>query len=260
MHFLSPCNTYSFSQERQHGAQSELVSIILLTACTIKLKLNHSVDRALAPGGSLPGTFTNVSSLIERRSPLSLTTFSLSGSNPYPELKSRTTLNHMVRMLLGRRERRSILVGVAISLGLFFFVWASYQSHSPSTKPGALHGVPEQNEDSLEPGHFGSPKQPTGGKAGPHLDEPPLPGTQLQSTDLETGVPMVPYKLDSDVKVGASTWGFNVLDKLYLRNGTFYIVANDRNVIPTKKEIIHRLGRFSTQSDEDDEGSEVCWT
>lgn len=166
----------------------------------------------------------------------------------------------MVRTLLGRRERRSILVGVAISLGLLLFIWASYQSNSSSSTLDALHGAPEQNEDSLGPGHFGGPKQPTSSKPGPHLVEPPLPGTQLQSTDLETTVPMVPYKLDSDVKVGAGTWGFNVLDKLYLWNGTFYIVANDRNIVPTKKEIIHRLGRFSTQSDEDDEGSEVCWT
>ena len=166
----------------------------------------------------------------------------------------------MLRALLGRRERRSILVGVAIALGLLLFIWASYESPSSSTTPDGFHGDPKQNEDSQEPGNSGSPKQPASSTPGPHPDEPPLPGTQLRSTDLETTIPMVPHKLDSDVKVGAGTWGFNVLDKLYLRNGTFYIVTNDRNVIPTKMEIILRLGRFSTQGDEDDEGSEVGWT
>jgi hypothetical protein len=63
--------------------------------------------------------------------------------------------------------------------------------------------------------------------------------------------------LGSDLKVGAHTWGYSVLDRLYLRNGTFYIVTSDRDSLPTKAEIIHRLGRISTQGDEDDEGSEV---
>ncbi|TEB37366.1 hypothetical protein FA13DRAFT_1726446 [Coprinellus micaceus] len=82
-------------------------------------------------------------------------------------------------------------------------------------------------------------------------------GTRTQPTDLGTTTPSVPYALGSDLKVGAHTWGYSVLDRLYLRNGTFYIVTSDRDSLPTKAEIIHRLGRISTQGDEDDEGSEL---
>ena len=80
---------------------------------------------------------------------------------------------------------------------------------------------------------------------------------QIQPTDLETTSPLVPYALGSDLRVGAHTWGYSVLDRLYLRNGTFYLVTSDRANLPPKEEIIHRLGRVSTQGDEDDEGSEV---
>lgn len=82
-------------------------------------------------------------------------------------------------------------------------------------------------------------------------------GARMQPTDLGTTTPPVFYALGSDLKVGAHTWGYSVLDRLYLRNGTFYIVTSDRDSLPTKAEIIHRLGRISTQGDEDDEGSEV---
>lgn len=77
---------------------------------------------------------------------------------------------------------------------------------------------------------------------------------EIHPWEVETTAPMVTYR---DTKIGAHTWGFNVLDNIYLRNGTFYIVTNDRDSVPPKEEIIHRLGRLSTHDDQDDEGSEV---
>ncbi|KAJ3523232.1 hypothetical protein NMY22_g11535 [Coprinellus aureogranulatus] len=81
--------------------------------------------------------------------------------------------------------------------------------------------------------------------------------SEVRPWEVETTTPTVPLSPTSQTRVGAHTWGFNVLDNLYLRNGTFYVLTSDKESVPSKVEIIHRLGRISTHGDEDDEGSNL---
>ena len=145
-------------------------------------------------------------------------------------------------------RRQPALVGTVVTAFLLLLL----ATHSDHWRDISARGLPTLQWGALQPGCCSNLSSPVTIQ----IVENGL-GAQTQPTDLETTTPMVPYVLGSDVPVGAHTWGYNVLDRLYLRNGTFYIVTSNRESVPPKVEIIHRLRRISTQGDEDDEGSEV---
>lgn len=168
------------------------------------------------------------------------------------------------------QQRRFVLLGVAVTILVLLLILPSQSDHFSISAPKSLQwgskpgltNSPLEADDSDADYAAGSPtliSKPAGANSPsspapnqPHIDS----GSRVQPTDIETTSPFVPKALDSDIKVGAYTWGFNVLDRLYLRNGTFYVVTSDRSRVPTKQQIIERL-RLTTPEDEEDEGSQV---
>lgn len=149
--------------------------------------------------------------------------------------------------LFRRREQRHLaLFGAVVAICLFLLLLATHSGEWRISAPRLrIFQWPSQSKYAQESGHT---CQKSVGQ-----------NSEVRPWEVETSAPMVPNGQNSNTKVGAHTWGFNVLDNLYLRNGTFYIVTSDRDNVPPKEEIIHRLGRFSTHGDQDDEGSEVSF-
>lgn len=141
-------------------------------------------------------------------------------------------------------RRQPALVGTVVT-GCLLLLLAAHSDHWRSI---STRGLPSLRWNTAQPDFCSN----LGGSTSKSWLDARTQPTGLGITSL-----LVPYALGPDLKVGAHTWGYSVLDRLYLRNGTFIIVTSDRSSLPLKEEIIHRLGRVSTQGDEDDEGSEV---
>lgn len=160
-------------------------------------------------------------------------------------------------------QRRFILLGVAAAILLLFLALPTRKNYFQSAIPESSD---KPNPGSFDADDFDPPfthPAPVPGKK-PVVDESVSTShgnlgsgfAKLQRTDIETTTPPVLKSLDSDAKIGAYTWGFNVLDNLYLRNGTFYLVTSDKSRLPSKAEIMLKL-HLETQDDEEDEGSQV---
>ena len=167
---------------------------------------------------------------------------------------------YFVGMPVSFPQRRFILLGIAAAILLLFLALPTRTSYF---QPGIPESNHRPNAGSLDADDFDPPSTHpplvTGIK--PVVEESTSTShgkvktgfARLQRTDIETTTPSVLRSLDSDVKIGAYEWGFNVLDKLYSRNGTFYLVTSDKSRLPSKAEIILKL-HLTTQEDEEDEG------
>ncbi|KAJ3538606.1 hypothetical protein NMY22_g5094 [Coprinellus aureogranulatus] len=161
------------------------------------------------------------------------------------------------------QQRRYLLLGVVAAILLLLLILPSQSDHFSLSKSKA-NGKPAPDSVVLDDDfeldiHAGNPThvdKPVAGHPASPSSSKSEHGHRLQRTDVETTSPFVLKSLDSDIKVGAYTWGFNVLDKLYLRNGTFYVVTSDRSRLPAKEQIIERL-RLETQDGEEDEGAHL---
>lgn len=170
------------------------------------------------------------------------------------------------------QQRRFVLLGAAVAILVLLLILPSQSDHFSISTPKSLQGNKKLGhvESTFDTGadddyaagtHTLVSKPAVAIPPSPHSPHPPNTphvdsGSRLQPTDLETTSPFVLKELGSDVKVGAYTWGFNVLDRLYLRNGVFYVVTSDPNRVPSKAEIIERL-RLTTPEEEEDEGAQV---
>ncbi|KAJ2925006.1 hypothetical protein H1R20_g12078, partial [Candolleomyces eurysporus] len=149
--------------------------------------------------------------------------------------------------LLRRGDQLRFLIFSAIGLIFFFFLFTE-REHIPTPKARSWHTpvqqdlpVPvNQDTDSFEleagdAGNYASEEVPSSPSSLPHTN-------YLASTEEETTIPSTSLASDPSVSVSAHAYGFTVFDKLYLRNGTFFVVTKDLKSMPPRERILSKVG------------------
>jgi hypothetical protein len=91
----------------------------------------------------------------------------------------------------------------------------------------------------LDAGNYvsGEGRPPTKAQGGGHSASS---DTFLASTEEETTIPSTVSASDPSVRVSAHAYGYTIFDKLYLRNGTFFVVTRDVESMPARERILSK--------------------
>ncbi|RXW21580.1 hypothetical protein EST38_g4287 [Candolleomyces aberdarensis] len=145
---------------------------------------------------------------------------------------------------LRRRDQLRALVFSAIGF-VFLLVLFTGREHIPIRK--AISWRKPVQQDLPVPVNHNTDFEPDAGDAGSSASEEvpsshsSLPHTNyLASTDEETTIPSTALASDPSVTIPAQTYGFTVFDKLYLRNGTFFVVTKDPKSMPPRERILSK--------------------
>ncbi|KAJ2914186.1 hypothetical protein MD484_g6237, partial [Candolleomyces efflorescens] len=115
------------------------------------------------------------------------------------------------------------------------------------TDPLSTNHTSEDNLDTV-PGEFdldsGHPTHPTplvkpNTFLAPTNEETTIPSTPISPTTSSSAHPNVPIA-PPGTSVQAHAYGFTLFDKLYLRNGTLYVVTADRGAFPPRDRILFK--------------------
>ncbi|KAJ2914187.1 hypothetical protein MD484_g6236, partial [Candolleomyces efflorescens] len=163
----------------------------------------------------------------------------------------------MVALLARRSDQMRLLILSSAGFVFLLFLFTQRESTSlpapwrkstSASGSGDLPMVPVNHgleDDEFElggPGNYDSSSSSS--SSSPSSVNPPTtpitPTSHIASTDEETTIPSTVSSSDPSVRVEAHTYGFTVFDKLYLRNGTFFVVTKDAGAFPPRGRILFK--------------------